>query len=252
MKIGLIGYGKMGQEVEKAALGRGHQVGIRIDPAGRDKCLPEITAAALADVDGAIEFSHPEAVLENIRKLLELKKPVVVGTTGWYGHIGEIKALCQQQGTALVYAPNFSLGVNLFYLILERATELFNHFDAYDVAISETHHRQKVDSPSGTAQKLAEIVLRNVDRKKKVTSESLNRAIAPEELHLVSIRSGESPGTHSVVFDSLADTVELTHTARSRAGLALGAVLAAEWMIGRQGVFTFDQVLKDIMGLAAV
>jgi 4-hydroxy-tetrahydrodipicolinate reductase len=249
MKIGLIGYGKMGQEVEKAALGRGHQIGVRIDPAGRDQCLPAISAIALAETDVAIEFSHPDAVLENLRKLIQLKKPAVVGTTGWLGQIGEIRDFCHQQGSALVYAPNFSLGVNLFYRILEKAAQLFNHFDAYDVALMETHHRHKVDSPSGTAQKMAGILLQNLERKKKITSDALDRAIAPDELHLVSVRAGEFPGTHNVVFDSLADTIELTHTARSRAGFALGAVLAAEWVKGRQGVYSFEQVLNEILGL---
>lgn len=248
MKIGLIGYGKMGQEVEKTARVRGHQIGARIDPAGRDQCLPAISAIALAETEVAIEFSHPDVVLENLRQLIQLKKPVVVGTTGWFGQIGEISSLCRQQESALVYAPNFSLGVNLFYLILEKAAQLFNHFDAYDVALMETHHRHKVDSPSGTAKKMAEILLQNLERKTRITSDTLDRAIAPDELHLVSVRAGEFPGTHSVVFDSLADTIELTHSARSRAGFALGAVLAAEWVKDRQGVYSFEQVLNEILG----
>jgi 4-hydroxy-tetrahydrodipicolinate reductase len=250
MDIALIGYGKMGKEIEKAALDRGHRIGVRIDPAGGDKVAPEFTPAAVSGMEVAIEFSHPGAALANIRMAVEAKMPLVVGTTGWYSHLAEVQNLVEQNGTGLVYAPNFSLGVNLFYLIVEKAASLFNHFDAYDVALVETHHRHKVDSPSGTAKKIAEILLKNIQRKKRITSESLNRPIAPDELHLVAIRSGEYPGTHTVNFDSLADTIELTHTARSRAGLALGAVLAAEWIDRRRGIFTFDQVLKDILGLA--
>jgi 4-hydroxy-tetrahydrodipicolinate reductase len=250
MNIALIGYGKMGKEIEKAALGRGHVIGVRIDPAGGDKSIRDFSPEAIKDVEVAIEFSHPEAVLANMRKACDAKKPLVVGTTGWYSHLAEVQCWVKQNGTGLVYAPNFSLGVNLFYLIVEKAASLFNHFDAYDVAVLETHHRHKVDSPSGTAKKIAEILLKNIERKKRITSESLNRAIAPEELHLVAIRSGESPGIHTVNFDSPADTIELTHTARSRAGLALGAVLAAEWIARRQGLFTFDQALQDMLNLA--
>jgi 4-hydroxy-tetrahydrodipicolinate reductase len=247
MDIALIGYGKMGQEVEKIALGRGHTLAAKIDPAAGGKALPEISAESMASAAVAIEFSHPEAALDNIRKVTALGKPLVVGTTGWYAHLPDVRTWVAEKGTALVYAPNFSLGVNLFYLIVEKAAALFNPFEAYDVALTETHHRHKVDSPSGTAKKMAEIILKNFSRKKKIISESLDRAIAPEELHLVSMRTGEFPGTHSVFFDSLADTIEMTHTARSRAGLALGAVLAAEWVEKRRGVFTFDQVLQDLL-----
>jgi 4-hydroxy-tetrahydrodipicolinate reductase len=250
MNIALIGYGKMGKEVEKAALGRGHGVGVRVDPSGGENVAREFSAATAGGIEVAIEFSHPDAVLANIRKLVEAKIPLVVGTTGWYPHLSEVEKWVGQYGTGLVFAPNFSLGVNLFYLIVEKAASLFSHFDAYDVALVETHHRHKADSPSGTAKILADILLKNIERKKRIISEPLDRAIAPDELHVVAIRSGEFPGTHTVNFDSLADTVELTHTARSRAGFALGAVLAAEWVVRRQGVFTFDQVLRDILSLA--
>jgi 4-hydroxy-tetrahydrodipicolinate reductase len=247
MDIALIGYGKMGQEVEKVALGKGHKIVARIDPAGGVKVAKEISAATLADAQVCIEFSHPAAVLENIKKVLNVGKPMVVGTTGWYSHLPEVRQQAASSKAGLVYAPNFSLGVNLFYLIAERAAALFNPFDAYDAALTETHHCHKVDSPSGTAKQIAEIVLKNFTRKKRITSEPLNRAIEPDELNLVSIRAGEFPGTHTLLFDSLADTIELTHTARSRAGFAMGAVVAAEWVAAHTGVFAFDQVLQDLL-----
>jgi 4-hydroxy-tetrahydrodipicolinate reductase len=247
MELALIGYGKMGQEVEKAALVRKHRIAARIDPACPDLAVPATSAGALAGVQAAIEFTHPDVALENIRGLLSLKIPLVVGTTGWYSHLAEVTGWVAKNQTALVYAPNFSLGVNLFYRIAEKAVSLLSAFESYDVALTELHHRHKVDSPSGTAKKLADIVLKNNPRKKRITSEALNRAIAPEELHLISLRSGAFPGTHTLTFDSPADTIELQHTARSRAGFALGAVLAAEWVVGRQGIFTFDQVLEDLL-----
>lgn len=251
MDIALIGYGKMGQEVEKVALGKGHKIAARIDPMGGNNVIKEISAAALADAQVCIEFSRPSAVLENIKKVLGIGKPIVAGTTGWYNHLSEVRQQADGSKAGLVYAPNFSLGVNLFYLVAGQAAALFNPFEAYDVALTETHHCHKADSPSGTAKQIAEIILKNFTRKKRITSEPLNRPIAPDELNLVSIRAGEFPGTHTLLFDSLADTIELTHTARSRTGFAMGAVVAAEWVATHRGVFAFDQVLQDILSSKA-
>ena len=246
MKIALIGYGKMGREVEQVALSKGHSIVARCDPA-----LVQNTSTAVGSnleaADVCIEFTTPSAVLENIRTIARAKKPLVVGTTGWYEHLAEAEALVANNGTGLVYAPNFSLGVNLFYRLVDSAAELFNHFEDYDVFGSEIHHRQKVDSPSGTAKKLGEIVLKRFKRKKKVISDPLNRAIRPEEFHLVSARAGHFPGVHSLTFDSAADTVELIHTVRSRSGFALGALLAAQWVMSRRGFYSFEQVLKDML-----
>ena len=247
MNVALIGYGKMGHEVEQLALSKGHRIVARCDPASRGQADVALSQETLRDADVCIEFTHPQAVLENIRKIATIKKPLVVGTTGWYEHLSEAESIVQQNGIGLVYAPNFSLGVNLFYQIAEKAAELFNHFEEYDVFGSEIHHRQKVDSPSGTAKKLSEIVLKKFTRKKRVINQPLSRAITAEELHLVSIRAGQFPGIHSLTFDSPADTIELTHTVRSRSGFAVGALLAAEWIISRQGFFTFEQVLTDYL-----
>lgn len=247
MNIALIGYGKMGHEVEQLALSKGHTIVAKCDPASRGQAPIPVSQDILRDAEVCLEFTHPHAVLENIRNIAAMRKALVVGTTGWYEHLSEVESIVKHNGIGLVYAPNFSLGVNLFYQIAERAAELFNHFEDYDVFGSEIHHRQKVDSPSGTAKKLSDIVLKKFPRKKKVVSESLNRAIAPEEFHLVSVRAGQFPGIHSLTFDSPADTIELTHTVRSRSGFAMGALLAAEWIISRRGFYTFEQVLRDYL-----
>ena len=248
VKIALIGYGKMGREVEQAAQKRGHAIAARIDPISTPGTVSEISSRTIGISDVCLEFTHPEAVVGNIERVIQLKKPLVVGTTGWYQHLPTVESRVLQEKVGLVYAPNFSLGVNLFYRVVARASRLFHHFEEYDVCGAETHHRLKTDSPSGTARRLSEIILQHFPRKKQVVVESLNRAIAPHEFHLVSLRAGHFPGTHTLAFDSMADTIELTHTARSRAGFASGALLAAEWIVGRKGIYTFEQVLDDLLG----
>jgi 4-hydroxy-tetrahydrodipicolinate reductase len=248
MKIALIGYGKMGREVESLALSQGHHIVTRIDPGVEGRTSPTISNDSLFDAEVCIEFTNPSAVVENIHNVALLKKPLVVGTTGWTENFAEVRSLVDQQGIGLVYAPNFSLGVNLFYRIAARAAELFSHFADYDVYGAEVHHRHKIDSPSGTAKKLAALVLEKFPHKKRIVTGPLDGPIAPEELHLVSVRAGESPGIHSLTFDSLADTIELTHTARSRAGFARGALLAAEWILHRKGFFSFEEILDELLG----
>jgi 4-hydroxy-tetrahydrodipicolinate reductase len=247
VKIALIGYGKMGREVEQVALSKGHSIVARFDPALARTAEVTVESDSLEAADVCIEFTTPLAVLENIRTIARIKKPLVVGTTGWYEHLPEAEEAVSESGTGLVYAPNFSLGVNLFYRLVESAAELFNHFEDYDVFGSEIHHRQKLDSPSGTARKLSEIVLKKFTRKKTAVSEPLNRAIRRDEFHLVSARAGHFPGIHSLTFDSAADTIELTHTVRSRSGFAVGALLAAEWIVSRPGFYSFEHVLKDLL-----
>jgi 4-hydroxy-tetrahydrodipicolinate reductase len=248
MKIALIGYGKMGREVELLALSRGHCIVARIDPRVEGRTSPTISSDALHDAEVCIEFTNPSVVVDNIHQVASLKKPLVVGTTGWTENLADIRLLVDQQGIGLVYAPNFSLGVNLFYRIAARAAELFNYFEDYDVYAAEVHHRHKLDSPSGTAKKLAALVVEKFPRKAKIVTGPLDHPVAPEELHLVSVRAGEFPGIHSLTFDSLADTIELTHTARSRAGFARGALLAAEWILHRKGFFSFEEILDEFLG----
>ena len=247
MKIALIGYGKMGKEVEQAALAQGHHIIARVSPGGGRLVSPVITENLLDEADVCIEFSKPPATPSNILRIAQLGKPVIVGTTGWYQHLSLVKKAIEKNGTACVYAPNFSLGLNLFLQLIEKAAQLFHPFEGYDVFAMETHHRHKLDSPSGTANKIGNIILNHFPRKRRVISECLNRPITSDELHLLSARAGYFPGTHSIIFDSVADSVELVHRARSRADFAQGALLAARWIQSRKGIYTFNQVLDDIL-----
>lgn len=239
MHIALIGYGKMGHEVETQAVARGHTV------------LPIVNAddlhcADFQSIDIAIDFTESGAVLENLSLLSQKKKNVVIGTTGWYDKLSSAQQVVVENGTGCLWSANFSIGVNLYYRILEATAKLVNLFPVYDVFAHEFHHALKKDSPSGTALKIGEILLKNMQRKTTLVTDCLNRPPLPQELHMSSTRGGSVPGTHSVFFDSPADTIELTHTARNRSGFALGAVLAAEWLAQKNGFFTMDDFLNDL------
>ncbi|MGI6524426.1 MAG: 4-hydroxy-tetrahydrodipicolinate reductase [Bdellovibrionota bacterium] len=246
MKIGVIGYGKMGKLIREVALTRGHTV-TTIDPFAADADFKQITAESVADVSVCIDFTTPTVVIENIEKLISLKKGIVVGTTGWYDKVDYVKNLVDKNEVALMYASNFSLGVNIFYQIVRRAAALMNKVDNYDVCGIEYHHSQKADSPSGTAQTLSEIILSEMQRKEKVVFDIVDRKIEPKELHFASVRCGSFPGTHEISFDSSADTISLKHTARNRDGFAYGAVLAAEWISCSKGFFTIDDFITSIL-----
>ena len=247
MKIALIGYGKMGKEVERVAKLRGHAVCAIIDKSDSAAThkLIDGSGSCLKDADVVIDFTVPASVIGSIRKVTAANKNMVVGTTGWYDGITEAKQLVGQSGIGFIYSSNFSVGVNVFYRIVEAAAKLINKVPEYDAFGYELHHSQKLDSPSGTAKSIAELLVKNISRKKQVQYDKLDRKINPEELHFASIRSGFIPGTHVVGFDSEADTIELKHTARSRAGFALGAVMAAEWLKGRKGFFTMNDFISD-------
>jgi 4-hydroxy-tetrahydrodipicolinate reductase len=197
----------------------------------------------------AIEFTRPDTAPANLLFLARQKIPVVTGTTGWYGRLPEITSAVEKAGAALLWASNFSLGVNLFYRIAAYAARLADPFPEYDVGGYESHHNRKADSPSGTAKNLVEQVLSQMKRKTKAVYDKLDRPPAGDEIHYASLRLGAVPGVHSLFFDSPADTIEITHTARSREGFAAGALVAAEWLgvQKRSGVFTMDQVLADIL-----
>jgi len=260
MKIAIIGYGKMGKIIEQIARAQGHSITAIVDPfaqdlpagAGGPSGIPvskDIAQAALDSTDAAIEFTQPATAVENIIALAKRKIPTVVGTTGWHERMGEVTKAVEDAGSSLLWASNFSIGVNLFYRIAWYASELVNNFPEYDIGGFEAHHNKKIDSPSGTAKVLAEGVLARIDRKKKIVWETMNRKQADDELHYPSLRMGSVPGQHSLFFDSYADTIEITHTARSREGFASGAVHAAQWLSAekRRGVFTIDEMLKDIL-----
>lgn len=227
MKIALIGYGKMGKEVEKSALARGHIITER------------------AEADLWIDFAHKEGILSRINEALLQKKPFVIGTTGWHDLLAEAQKRTLEADGTLMVSANFSLGVNLFLSVVKEASRLLYPFDSYDVAGFELHHNQKADSPSGTAKMMAEALLSRFPTKKRALFDCPNRPIAKDELQISSLRVGHLPGTHSVIFDSPADTITLTHEARSRAGFALGAIIAAEWVQGKTGFFTMQDLMED-------
>lgn len=244
MKIAIIGYGNMGREIERLAAAKGIQAAAIIDPADAKATHKRITRNT-ADFDVAVDFSVPNAVVDNVRMVASAGKNMVVGTTGWYNSLNEVKDIVRESGIGFIYSPNFSLGVNLFFRIVDESSKLFDKVADYDVFVYEGHHSQKLDSPSGTAKALGDTLLKNIRRKNKLVFDKLDRKILPEELHVASFRAGYNPGTHVVGFDSEADTIELKHTARSRAGFALGALLAAEWISGRKGFYTMQDFMAD-------
>jgi 4-hydroxy-tetrahydrodipicolinate reductase len=257
MNIAIIGYGKMGKLVEQIARTRGHTITAIIDPLIETFAsdIPQgvytgktIAEANLDSAVAAIEFTQPATAVANIIALAERKIPTVTGTTGWLDRMSEVTQAVESANSALLWASNFSIGVNLFYRIAWYAAELANKFSDYDIGGFEAHHNKKLDSPSGTAKTLAEGVVSRVDRKKKIVWETLDRKPEADELHFPSLRLGNIPGTHSLFFDSQADTIEITHTARSREGFASGAVQAAEWLTAekRHGVFSIENMLQNI------
>ncbi len=236
MKIALIGYGKMGKEIEQILIARGHTIPLIIDLNNTN----DLDAAHLQKVDVAIEFTTPSTAYGNVVKCLEAGVPVVCGTTAWLNKLPEVEQLCKEKNGAFFYASNYSIGVNIFFEINRRLAQLMNRFGEYDVTIEETHHTQKKDAPSGTAVTLAEGVLENLDRKQKWVC---GTTTVPEELEVVAIRRSVVPGTHTVTYESDVDALSITHMAKSRRGFALGAVLAAEFLHGKTGIFS----MKDLM-----
>ncbi len=245
MKIAIIGYGRMGHEIERIAKAKGIGVSATIDPAEKNADFKEITKKTLSGCDVAIDFSSSGSAIGNIRKVSEAGKNMVVGTTGWYGSLDEAKEIIRKSGTGLVYSPNFSIGVNIFLKIVGESSRLFDKAVDYDTFVYEGHHSQKADSPSGTAMELGNMLIKNIKRKKKLVFDRLDRKILPEELHVASFRAGCMPGMHVVGFDSEADTIELRHTARSRVDFASGALMAAEWIKNRKGFYGIQDFMRE-------
>lgn len=234
MNILLVGYGKMGKTIERMALGRGHRITGKID-------VDNINDLDTAQADVAIEFSHPDAAFQNVKKCIERRIPVVCGTTGWLDRKAEIETLTEANGATFFYASNYSLGVNLFFKLNEHLARMMNQFSTYDVSISEIHHVQKKDAPSGTAITLAEGVIKHLERKKKWVKPASEHE---EELEIESFRIDDVPGTHVVKYASAVDDIEIKHTAHTREGFALGAVMVAEWIRDKKGVLNMDHFLK--------
>ena len=237
MKIALIGYGKMGKEIEQILIARGHTIPLIIDLNNTN----DLDAAHLKEIDVAIEFTTPSTAYGNVVKCLEAGVPVVCGTTAWLDKLPQVEQLCKEKNGAFFYASNYSIGVNIFFEINRHLAQLMNRFGEYDVTIEETHHTQKKDAPSGTAVTLAEGILENLDRKQKWVC---GTTTVPEELEVVAIRRSVVPGTHTVTYESDVDSLSVTHMAKSRRGFALGAVLAAEFLYGKTGIFSMKDLMK--------
>ena len=241
LRIALVGYGKMGREVERIALDRGMEIAARIDIDS-----PSVSTDEVRRADVAVHFAIPSTVKMHVEELAKLQKPIVVGTTGWTKQAQAIQSIVESEGIGLVHASNFSVGVNIVYRLLREAGSLFDRFAEYDVAVHEVHHKDKLDAPSGTALSIADVLLNTIKRKREVLSGSPEGKIRPEELQVTSGRYGAVVGIHRVTFDSMADSIEIVHTAKNRTGFALGAVVAAEWVKDKKGMFTFEDVLADL------
>lgn len=245
MNIALLGYGKMGKIIEKIAADRKHTIILKIDYDNQH----ELTVENLKKADVVIEFTTPGSVLNNINHCFEANVPVVVGTTGWYEHLAELKAKCLQTNNTLLYASNFSIGVNIFFHINRMLARMMNNYPYYDVQVEEIHHTQKLDAPSGTAITIAEGIIENLDNKKDWVNvltadgeDADDSNIKSDQLLIESFRIDSVPGTHTVIYDSEVDSIEFKHTAHNRNGFALGAVLAAEWVHNKKGFFSVEEM----------
>ncbi|MBN1483028.1 4-hydroxy-tetrahydrodipicolinate reductase [candidate division KSB1 bacterium] len=237
MKIALLGYGRMGKEVERQAYARGHEISAIFDI--NDSFSPE------SDVRGAqavISFVLAEGVLYHIKVAAQLGLPIVEGTTGWYDQLDQLKSI---KNLTIIYSPNFSIGVYQFTKLTRYAAQLMGSLPEYDCFLHEFHHVGKADSPSGTAKKLAHVLLENLPHKDKVLYDTSHGVINPATLHVTSTRVGRVPGTHEIGFDSPADEIVLRHVAHGREGFASGAIRAAEWLVGKTGIYTMDDFMHD-------
>lgn len=236
MRIALIGYGKIGKEIEKIALSRGHSINLIIDKNNES----DLNSVEKNTIDVAIEFTSPESAVKNIQRCFGLNIPIVCGTTGWTKDLDSIVNYCKSNNKTFFYASNYSLGVNIFFKVNSFLAKIMNDYQAYEPHIEETHHTQKLDAPSGTAITLADGLIQSVERKTKWVKEN---ASSNDELVIKSYREGQVPGNHKVIYESTFDTIQIEHDAKSRQGFALGAVLAAEFIAGKIGYFTMNDLL---------
>lgn len=239
MKIALVGYGKMGKAIEKAAIERKHEVVYTCHH------LSETLVLTLKELqpDAIIEFTHPESVIGNLELLATTNIPIVCGTTGWLAHLSHIASVIEKNKSSLIYASNFSVGVNILFKLNQQLAKWMNPYPEYDSFIEEQHHRHKADAPSGTALSLGLDMLKFLDRKENIVhNELINRGPTPSELSIGYIRAGEIIGKHTVTYTSHTDTLSISHHAHNREGFAIGAVIAAEWIQGKQGFFNFADI----------
>lgn len=238
MKIAILGYGKMGKTIEQLALDKGYEIILKVDANNAYTWSNE----ELKDADVAIEFSNPESAVINILRCFENGVPVVSGTTGWLEHMENVKVKCLAHQGGFFYASNFSLGVNIFFQLNKILANMMDSRTEYQISIEETHHTQKLDAPSGTAITIADGILEKIKRKNSWVKE---KAEHKNEIPIVSKRIEKVPGTHIVTYDSTIDSIEIKHTAHSRMGFAKGALMAAEWMVGKKGIFGMEDLMKD-------
>lgn len=242
MKIAILGYGKMGRIIEQFAFERGHEVVLKVNIDNTD----DLNIANLQRADVAIDFSTPDSVLSNIDLCFAAGVPIVVGTTGWYAKLQEVKDKCEAGNNTLMYGSNFSVGVNVFFFVNKVLAKIMNRYPQYEVQVEEIHHTEKLDSPSGTAMTIAEGILGELERKKEWVNELIGSGeeiiTKPDQLLIESHRIEEVPGTHTVIYSSEVDDIEFKHKAHSRAGFALGAVIAAEWLEKRTGFYNITDM----------
>ncbi len=242
MKIAILGYGKMGRIIEQFATERGHEIVLKVNVDNTE----DLTLVNLKKADVAIDFSTPDAALSNIELCFDAGVPVVVGTTGWYGHLQTVKNKCVEGNNTLLYASNFSIGVNVFFFVNKVLAKIMNRYPQYEVQVEEIHHTQKLDSPSGTAMTISEGILSELDRKNEWVNELIGSVeefiVKPDQLLIESHRIEDVPGTHTVIYSSEVDDIEFKHKAHNRAGFALGAVLAAEWLENKTGFYTITDM----------
>ncbi len=231
----------MGREVENLIKESGAHEVISVSFKNPGDSLDK---AGIAKADVVIDFTSPEAVMSTIKEIAGMGKNMVVGTTGWYDQMDEVKEIIKKANTGFIYAQNFSVGANIFFKIVALASSLFSKFGDYDVAGFEIHHTGKKDSPSGTAKKMASVIMENFPKKTVLETGRLDRQVRPEELHFASIRAGRNAGYHEAIFDSMADEIKLSHSAHGRRGFAEGAIVAAEFIKDKKGFYTFDEVFK--------
>lgn len=244
MKIGLAGYGKMGRAIEEIAIERGHEILFK-----SNSVFP-LNQRDIDSVDVVIEFTKPDLAVQHIEMVLGAQKPIIVGTTGWNEQIHKVENLVSSNSGSLLYASNFSIGVNLFFELNEKLARLMNHRSHYKASINEVHHTQKVDAPSGTAITLANQILENNETYFSwVCEEGTEPHTTQGQLGVVAHRIPDVPGTHTVTYDSDIDSISITHQAHNRKGFALGAVLAAEWIVDKKGIHTIKDMLKDIQAV---
>jgi 4-hydroxy-tetrahydrodipicolinate reductase len=242
MKIAILGYGKMGRIIEQFAIERGHEVVLKVNVDN----LEDLTIPNLEQADVAIDFSTPDSALSNIEICFAAHVPVVVGTTGWYGHLQEVKNKCEESNNTLLYASNFSIGVNVFFFVNKVLAKIMNRYPQYEVQVEEIHHTEKLDSPSGTAMTIAEGIISELGSKHEWVNELIGSGEElipkPDQLLIESHRIEDVPGTHTVIYSSEVDGIEFKHKAHSRAGFALGAVMAAEWLEDKTGFFNITDM----------